>query len=92
MIAYALLQKSATYPEHLRHKVTFAGTTENPIALDTYENLYKNLDDEFYRILAMYSWHKSGLCKLDIDKIPYPMVLGLKYLIDYNESQKMRLI
>lgn len=76
----------------LRKKVTFAGTPENPIALDTYENLYKNLDDEFYRILSMYSWHKSGLYKVDIDKIPYSMVLGLKYLIDFNESQKLRLI
>ena len=74
-----------TYPKHLRHKVTFAGTPENPIALDTYENLYKNLDDEFYRILAIYSWHKSGLYKVDIDKIPYSMALGLKYLIEYNE-------
>lgn len=90
MIAYALLQKSETYPKHLRNKVTFAGTPENPIALDTYENLYKNLDEEFYRILAMYSWQKSGLYKVDIDKIPYSMVLGLKYLIDYNEAQRIK--
>lgn len=91
MIAYALIQKGTSYPSRLRHKKIFAGSPENPIAIDTYENLYKNLDDEFYRILAMYSWHKSGLYKVDIDKIPYSMVLGLKYLIDYNESQKMRL-
>ena len=90
MIAYALMQKSETYPKRLRHKITFAGTPENPIALDTYENLYKNLDDEFYRILALYSWYKSGLYKIDIDTIPYSMVLGLKYLIDYNEAQRIK--
>lgn len=84
------MQKGEVYPKHLRHKIIFAGTPENPIALDTYENLYKNLDDEFYRILAMYSWHKSGLYKVDIDKIPYSMVLGLKYLIDYNEAQRIK--
>ena len=86
------MQKSPAYPAHLRKKITFAGTVDNPIALDTYENLYKNLDDEFYRILGLYSWHKSGLFKVDIDKIPYPIVLGLKYLIDYNENRRINLI
>lgn len=91
MIAYALLQKSETFPARLKNKRTFAGTPENPIAIDTYENLYRNLDDEFYRILAMYSWHKSGLYRADISKVPYGWALGLKYLIDYNENTKIRL-
>lgn len=62
-----------------------AGNAKNPIAIDTYENLYKNLDAEFYSILSVYQWHKTGLYKVDIDKIPYSWALSIKYLIEYNE-------
>lgn len=72
--------------------MTFAGTPENPIALDTYENLYKCLDDEFYSILSVYSWFKSGLYRVNIKDLPYKWAVGLKYLIDYNEAQRMTLI
>lgn len=68
-----------------------AGTVENPLAIDTYENLYKNLDDEFFNILGLFSWFKSGLLQLDVSDIPYKYALGLKYLIDYNEAQRIRL-
>ena len=68
-----------------------AGTVENPLAIDTYEKLYKNLDDEFFTILAIYSWHKSGLLSVDIADIPYKYAVSLKYLIDYNEAQRIKL-
>ena len=69
----------------MKNEKTFAGTADNPIAYDTYENLYKCLDTEFYSILDIYMWQKSKLYKVDIDKIPYSWALSLKYLIEYNE-------
>lgn len=74
-----------TYPSYLRKEKTIAGTAENPIAYDTYENIYKCLDAEFYSILDIYMWHKSGLYKVNIDNIPYKWSLSVKYLIEYNE-------
>ncbi len=68
-----------------------AGNAKNPVAIDTYENLYGCLDPEFFAILGVYSWFKSGLLKVEIANIPYGWVLGLKYLIDYNEASKMGL-
>ena len=80
------------YPKRYRHKKTIAGTPKNPIAIDTYENLYKCLDDEFFRFLGIYSWFKTGLLKVEISDLPYKYAIGLKYLIDYNEAQRLRII
>ena len=91
-IAYELWQKGARgqtdYPKRLRYKRTIAGTPQNPVAIDTYENLYKCIDDEFYRILGIYSWFKSGIVHIDVSDLPYNLAVGLKYLIDYNEAAK----
>lgn len=65
-----------------------AGDFKNPIAVDTYKNLYKCLDDDFYLILSMYKWFETGLYKIDLNNIPYKVALGLKYLIEYNEILK----
>lgn len=73
-----------TYPTYLKNKKTLAGNAENPIAFDTYENLYKCLDSEFFTILGIYKWFKSGLYQVNIDEIPYGWALSLKYLIEYN--------
>lgn len=43
------------------------------------------------RILSLFSWHKSGLLKVDVSDLPYNIAVGLKYLIDYNEARKTRL-
>lgn len=80
-----MLKGELTYPPHLRHKKTLAGNANYPVAFDTYENLYKCLDSEFYTILGIYKWFKSGLYQVNIDEIPYKWAVGLKYLIEYNE-------
>lgn len=36
----------------------------------------------------MFSWHKSGLISLNIEKLPYKIALGLKYLVDLEEIEK----
>ena len=66
----------------------WAGTVKNPIAIDTYKNLYSCLDKEFYMILSMFSWYNSGLIKINAEKLPYNIALGLKYLIDMEEIEK----
>lgn len=76
------------YPPHLANKLTWAGNVKNPIAIDTYKNLYSNLDKEFYLILSMFSWYKSKLINLNIEKLPYKIALGLKYLVDLEEVEK----
>lgn len=76
------------YPPHLADKLTWAGNVKNPIAIDTYKNLYSNLDEEFYLILSMFSWYKSGLISLNVEKLPYKIALGLKYLVDLEEVEK----
>lgn len=76
---------ATTYPDRLKNKVTMAGTPENPIAIDTYYNLYRCLDSEFYTIYNIYKWHKCGLYRINIDEIPYKWALSIKYLIEYNE-------
>lgn len=68
-----------------------AGNAKHPVAIGTYESLYKSLDEEFFRILSIFSWWKTGIVKLDVSDLPYTMAVGLKYLIDYNEASKMRL-
>lgn len=80
------------YNSELANKITWAGTVKNPIAIDTYRNLYANLDDEFYRILNIYSWFKTGLVNLKVQDLDYKIALGLKYLIDYNEIEKRGLL
>lgn len=76
------------YPPHLANKLTWAGNVKNPIAIDTYKNLYLNLDEEFYLILSMFSWYKTKLINLNVEKLPYKIALGLKYLIDLDEIEK----
>lgn len=76
------------YPPHLANKLTWAGNVKNPIAIDTYKNLYSNLDEEFYLILSMFSWYKTKLINLNVEKLPYKIALGLKYLIDLDEIEK----
>ena len=92
-IAYELYQKGARsqtdYPKHLKNKRTIAGSAQNPIAIDSYRNLYKCLDSDFFAILGIYSWFKSGLMQIDIENIPFGYAMGLKYLIDYNEARKI---
>lgn len=68
-----------------------AGTAQNPIAIDCYRNLYMCLDSDFFAILGIYSWFKSGLLNVNIENIPFGYALGLKYLIDYNETRKISL-
>lgn len=68
-----------------------AGNAKHPVAIGTYEELYKALDDEFFKILSIFSWWKTGIAKIDISDLPYKIAVGLKYLIDYNEVNKMRL-
>lgn len=72
----------------MANKITWAGTVKNPIAIDTYKNLYACLDAEFYKILSIFSWHKSGLIRVNAEKLPYKITLGLKYLIDIDEIDK----
>lgn len=76
------------YPPHLANKLTWAGNVKNPIAIDTYKNLYSNLDEEFYLILSIFSWYKTKLINLNVEKLPYKIALGLKYLIDLDEIEK----
>lgn len=76
------------YPPHLANKLTWAGNVKNPIAIDTYKNLYSNLDEEFYLILSIFSWYKTKLINLNVEKLPYTIALGLKYLIDLDEIEK----
>lgn len=77
-----------TYPKRLSKKKTFIGDFKKPVAYGTYEEIYSNLDDEFYRILGLFSWYNSGLLKIDINSIPYEWVLGLKYLVDITAIQQ----
>lgn len=62
-----------------------AGDAKNPIEIDTYENLYKSLDAEFYSILDLYRWIKTGLYTPNINEIPYSWALSIRYLIEYND-------
>ena len=62
-----------------------AGDYKNPIAIDTYKNLYKCLDDEFFMVLSIYKWFKTGLLKIALEDISYDIALGVRYLIEYNE-------
>ena len=71
--------------------MTIAGTPEKPIAIDTYENLYKCLDSDFYTILSIYSWFKSGLYQVNINDLPYCYAVGLKYLIDINIIEEAKI-
>ena len=54
-------------------------------------NLYKSLDSEFFTILGIYSWVQSGLLTVNIMDLPFGYALMLKYLIDYNEAQRVML-
>ena len=72
----------------MANKLTWAGTVKNPIAIDTYKNLYACIDNEFYLIISMYSWFKSGLISINAEQLPYKIALGLKYLIDIDEIEK----
>lgn len=72
----------------MANKLTWAGNVKNPIAIDTYKNLYLNLDEEFYLILSIFSWYKTKLINLNVEKLPYKIALGLKYLIDLDEIEK----
>lgn len=62
-----------------------AGDFKNPIAIDTYKNLYKCLDDDFYLILSIYKWFKTGLLKVTLEDLTYDVALGVRYLIEYNQ-------
>lgn len=92
-IGYALyLTGEINYPEHLKNKITFIGDFKAPIAFGTYKELYSNLDEDFYKILSIFKWHKTGLISVNIDDLTYAQAVAVKYLIEYNDSLKQRII
>jgi len=72
-------------PRHAENK-TFVGDVENPIAIGKKKDLWNNLDNEFYKILEKWRWHRSGLIVLDINTLPYNEALGIRYLTE-NEMR-----
>lgn len=73
-------------PRHANNK-TFIGDVENPIAIGRKCDLWKNLDNEFYKILEQWRWHRAGLIPLDINKMSYSEALGVRYLIEKKAEE-----
>ena len=60
---------------------------KTPVAIGRKKDLWANLDDEFFRILELWRWHRAGLLK--IAALPYEKAVGIRYLIevDYANSR-----
>lgn len=60
---------------------------KNAIAIGTKEEIYSNLDNEFYTILEFWRWFKTGLMPLTLNDIPYWQAVGIRYLIEVNDDE-----
>lgn len=60
---------------------------QNAIAIGTKEEIYANLDNDFFLILELWRWFKTGLMKLTLDDIPYWQAIGIRYLVEKDKSE-----
>ena len=68
-------------------KLTFLGDVKNPIAVGKKRDLWENLDDEFFQILELWRWFRAGL--LNINSLPYPIALGIRYLVEDDLKNRL---
>ena len=59
---------------------------KNPIAIGTKEEIYSNLDNDFFLIVELWRWFRTGLMPLKLDNIPYWVAVGIRYLIEVNDA------
>ena len=69
-------------------KLTFLGDVKNPIAIGKKKDLWANLDEEFYSILELWRWFRAGL--LNINSLPYPTAVGIRYLVEIDILERTK--
>lgn len=84
MTAYILL-KSGKYRDisgSERDRLFFLGDVKNPFAVGTMGEIFDTVDETFYNILDMQRWVKCGMIKLDVEKHPAYMCIGVRALME----------
>lgn len=59
---------------------------KNAIAMGTKEEIYSNLDNDFYLIIELWRWQQTGLMHLTLNDLPYWQAVGIRYLIEVTNA------
>ena len=71
-------------------KLTFLGDVKKPIAIGKKKDLWANLDEEFFQILELWRWVRAGL--LNINSLPYPAAVGIRYLVEIDILERTKVL